>query len=199
MSRRILVVCAQNVCRSPYLAATIAADIDRLASGYVVVSRGVRAEPGQPMCNIAHASLPPEAAGHGDAHRSRLLKAGDVQRAELILTATTRERGAIAILDASARARTFTVREFVLLAASAEPASFEGLSALGSALHRRRAVLASTLPSSPRGFFSRRAGVGSPLDIPDAHRESPARHRALFPSLRADADQVVQIVSSAVA
>ncbi|MBF4562786.1 hypothetical protein ITJ43_11610 [Microbacterium sp. VKM Ac-2870] len=198
MSQRILVVCAQNVCRSPYLAATVGAELDRLDAGYLVVSRGVRAESGQPMCDIARASLPPEAAERGDAHRSRPLKVGDVERAALILTATTRERGAIALLDASARARTFTVREFILLAASAESAPLEGLSALGADLHRRRALLASTPPPA-RGLFGRRAAAASPVDIPDAHRESAARHRALFARLRADADQVVQIVSAAVA
>lgn len=196
MSRRILVVCAQNVCRSPYLAATIGAGLDRIGTGHDVVSRGVRADLGDPMCDVALASLPPEAAARGEAHRSRLLKRGDVERAALILTATTRERAAVALLDPSARPRTFTVREFVLLSAidDGRIADRPGdLSALGSALHGRRALLA-TRPEH-RGIVRRRS-VTPVLDIPDAHRESAARHRALFPSMLSDTRAVLEALAA---
>lgn len=198
MTRRILVVCAQNVCRSAYLAAILGSGLDRAGAGIDVVSRGVRAEAGLPMCEIAVRALPAEAAARGGAHRSRVLKEGDIERAALVLTATTAERGSVALLSPAARSRTFTVREFLLLAGATDDTLLTQARSRGellTTLHRRRGMSAVVPATVSRRLLPRRTLASSPLDIGDAHRERAALHRALFPDLQNLAQGVMRVLT----
>lgn len=197
MTSRILFVCAQNVCRSAYLAAVVGSDLDRTGAGYDVVSRGAHADPGLAMCSVAMARLPELAAARGEAHRSRILKRGDVDRAGLILTATGAERSAVALLDPAARRRSFTVREFIHLAAVDGGAGLEGGRGLTELVALSNGRRGAPIPpaAATRGIFGRRRTAVSPLDIPDLHRERRAAHRALFAELDADAAALLRLLA----
>lgn len=194
MTGRILFVCAQNVCRSAYLAAVVGSTAKPAAIDHIVSSRGVRAVAGMPMCEIGQSRLPVAAAARGAAHRSRPLARADVERADLILTATSAERSAAALLDPTARARTFTVREFIALTMpqGAGLGRDRSLAELASTMHSRRGSLA-VVPT--RSLFLRRRRSESSVDIPDSHRESPSLHRRLFAALDADAAALRRILA----
>lgn len=190
MAGRLLVVCSQNVCRSPYVALSLAAsrgpedDGDDGAGGLIIASRGITASSGEAMCGLAAERFPPEQVG---AHQARALTASDLQRADLVLTMSAVERGAAALLHPPARSRTFTVREALVLAAGAPlpglDAGQETLQRLAATLNERRGLQA--LPARSRPSLLRRwRRLGTePEDVRDRHREGERSHRKLFPEL----------------
>lgn len=184
MTSRILFVCAQNICRSAYLAAIVGSAAEADGADHIVSSRGARATAGLPMCEIAQSRLPAAATARGAAHRSRPLLRADIERADLILTATSVERSAVALLEPTSRSRSFTVREFIALAVpqGVGVAGGRSLAELASTTHSRRGSVA--VVSSRSSFTRRRSESG--YDIPDSHRESPFAHRRLFSALDAD-------------
>ncbi len=200
--QRVLFVCAQNVCRSPYLATSFAlrmshGERERLES----VSRGAEVHTPSPMCEVAAGRL---RVAHGWAgsrmdDRSQRLSMGDINGADLILTASAAERAAVALLDPSARTRTFTVREAVWLSGPEMGSTMQkrvdegGLAAFAHSLHSRRGTLA--LPKLPaRRWFGRSVVVDQDrvLDIEDRHRQSSSAHAALFVEL----DRYVEVLAS---
>ncbi len=135
----ILFVCRANVCRSP-VAEFVA--IDRLSgSGLDVLSAGTDAAPGNHLCTHAAGML----AGRDrdlafvSTHRSRRLSTKLIGNADLILTASIRERSLVARLDPEARPRTFTIVEFdrllSILPTVSGPAT---LSAVVAQVHQQR-------------------------------------------------------------
>ena len=109
MTGRLLVVCSQNVCRSPYIALALAQrrdlvdGVEGAAGGLIVASRGTSATPGEAMCEVAAQHFTTEQV---EGHQSRALTASDLQRADLVLTMSVAERAAAALLYPPSRPRT---------------------------------------------------------------------------------------------
>lgn len=116
----VLVVCHANLCRSP-MAERLArrAITERMgdaAADFEVSSAGTHAWTGRPMHPLA-AEVLREYGADDTGFRSRRLTAAMVARADLVLTATRRQRGeCVALVPASVR-RTFTLPQFGRLAA----------------------------------------------------------------------------------
>src|SRR5215213_437235 len=93
MTARVLVVCTANICRSPTAAGLLAA---RLGPTVEVVSRGVRATQGAPMCERSADWLAGGWTGAApflrNPHRSAPLTLADVRASTVILTASPRHR-----------------------------------------------------------------------------------------------------------
>lgn len=122
MNARVLVVCTANICRSPAAAGLLA---DRLGPTVEVVSRGVRAMPGAPMCARSADWLTtglPDGGGvrpnplTDRPHSSAPLTLADVRSATVILTASPRHRSAVVALRPSAQVRTFTLAQAARIA-----------------------------------------------------------------------------------
>jgi protein-tyrosine-phosphatase len=176
-----LFVCEQNVCRSPLMAAAFdgALHADGLpetdAVEWVIGSAGTQASPRRSACRFVVA-IEPEAAHHV-SHR---LEVDDVEAAGLIIAATLEERSLIVQLSPSARSRTFTLREALLL--GEQPVAATSLAEYAAALASRRGTL-DLRP--PRGFPWIRP-AHRPLDVVDVHMLGPKPHRRGL--LDADAD-----------
>ncbi len=189
MAGRLLVVCSQNVCRSPYIALALAQRRDLVdggegvAGGLIVASRGTAATPGEAMCEVAAQHFTTEQA---EGHQSRALTASDLQRADLVLTMSAAERAAAALLYPPSRPRTFTIREALHLAHSAPlvPSEAEDtLQRLALVLNERRGL--QPVPDGPRLGRPRRLRPPrtDPQDVRDRHREGSRSHRKLFTEL----------------
>ncbi|MDI6101300.1 low molecular weight phosphatase family protein [Actinoplanes sp. NEAU-A12] len=118
---RVLVVCHANLCRSPMaerlLRHGLAARLGSDDAAFQVGSAGTHAEADRPMHPLAWQVL--TQAGVGSAgFRSRPLTGNLVAEADLVLTATRRQRSACVSLDPAAVRRTFTMRQFGRYAAA---------------------------------------------------------------------------------
>lgn len=171
MTATILFVCAQNICRSPLMAAAFARAVQAEAAGveWSVDSAGVTAEPGRRVCREAAAIEPAIAL-----HRSRKLDGDAIDAADLVIAASLSERAAIARLRPAARTRTFTLREALLLDAElssgGEPVSAAGYAV---ALNSRR----GTLELPRRRTLMRPRAARHPLDVEDVHQRGIRAHR----------------------
>lgn len=174
----VALVCAANVCRSPALTALLTRSLQRWAVPNVaVVSAGVAADAGSPSCS-AIASETGLDVDTFVARPSRLLAYSAIDQADLILTASRRERGVVARMDPSSRSRTFTVLEALELDRTpvpdgmsiSSPPTSDPRGDLAHHLHSRRAFLQA---SAHRGGRADRV-----LDIPDAHQQD-IRHRVV--------------------
>lgn len=109
----VLTVCTANVCRSVVAAAQLDSMFASVGLDDVIQvgSRGVRAQDGYPACprgfELADLEIP--------THASRRLSVGDVEAAQLILTAEAQHRGAVVTLLPRARSRAFTMTEAAAL------------------------------------------------------------------------------------
>jgi len=196
---RVLFVCEQNVCRSPYMAAvTSALMAGEDGHSFLVTSRGASARAAVPMCEVAEAHLHERGVPIGDSHRSAPLEDEDIRWADLILTATESQRSAVALLSPAARQRAFTVREAILLSdrhlspaerakvrATSRRSSLRAVTAIWNA---RRGTLHLPPRELQRRLGRRRASPESPLEIPDRHLTGGAGHRRLFAEMDADLD-----------
>lgn len=172
MIQSVLFVCAQNICRSPLMAAAFeegfAAGGDIASSGveWVVGSAGTQAEPGKRSCRVA-VDIEKGASGH----RSARLDADHLDAADLVIAASLAERALIAQLRPNARTRTFTLREALLL--GERPVSATSLAEYAVALDARRGTL--DLPNRRPLLWRREAA--HPLDVVDVHHFGPRAHR----------------------
>lgn len=180
MTATILFVCAQNICRSPLMAAAFVRGVRTDAAGveWSVDSAGVTAEPGRRVCREAAAIEPAIAL-----HRSRKLDGDAVDAADLVIAASLSERAAIARLRPAARTRTFTLREALLLDAQLSSGS-ERISVAGyaAALNSRRGNL-----DLPRRTLMRPRAERHPLDVEDVHQRGNRAHRNGLHKADADA------------
>ena len=117
----MLYVCTGNVCRSPYAERRTRALLGSDAEGLDVESAGTRALVDAPVDEHT-ARLLAEHRLTADGHRGRRLTAAMVDDAELVLTMTTEQRGAVLELVPSALRRTFTLTEAMTLAGMLDPA-----------------------------------------------------------------------------
>jgi protein-tyrosine phosphatase len=182
MIQSVLFVCAQNVCRSPLMAAAFeeqfSAETDRESDEveWVFGSAGTQAEPGKRSCRFA-VDIVPAASGH----RSARLEADDLDAADLVIAASLVERALIAQLRPNVRTRTFTLREALLLGETSISAG--SLEEYAAGLDSRRGTL--DLPSRRRLPWQRDAA--HPLDVVDVHHLRPGAHRRGLEKAAADA------------
>lgn len=194
-TERVLIVCARNICRSPYLELALSQAVQ--SDGVEIASAGVLVAGGRPMCPVAADALPDCVRARAAEHRAHRLDEATLKAADLVLLASVQERAAAAQIDPAVRSRAFTVREALLLyrgGAEVEPGA--GLRRLTEVLHRARGTLGSDSPVAPSRLPWRRKPL-SPLDIPDRHREAPSAHRRLFRELDADLVDLVAMLEAA--
>lgn len=205
MTHRLIFVCEANICRSPLMELVLRAQED--ASEWQISSAGTRVGPaGSRMCatsaEIATTAGDAETEVLAAGHRSEGIDADDLRAADLVLTASRAERGAVAALVPEARSRAFTLREAIHLGAEpvevrefetiaqfdADAASTTGLARYAEALHARRGFTAP--PKAGRTLFGKRRR--NPYDIADAHHDSPREHRAMLTAVATDVQQFRQ-------
>jgi protein-tyrosine phosphatase len=182
LTARVLVVCTANICRSPTAAGLLAA---RLGPTVEVVSRGVDAVPGVPMCARSADWLAGGGAGVAPyAHRPHVsapLTLADVRAATVILAASPRHRSAVVALRPSAQVRTFT------LAQAARIATWRA----GQGARPPAGDVADRLLWLTEELDEHRAAGPLPADdaddLPDPH-QGPARHADVLPRISAAVD-----------
>ena len=119
MSHQLLFVCTANVCRSPLMAGTFvqsaAERLDR--SDWTVLSRGTSAVREHAMCTVAASLIGGDSYGtaFASSHVSTQVIASELESQDLVIVASREERSRIARLLPSARTRTFTLKEAVVL------------------------------------------------------------------------------------
>lgn len=109
----ILVVCTGNLCRSPMAELMLRRGLG--SEGIVVSSAGTGPIPSQRMDPRA-ASIARVESLDPDGFEPRLLTAGIIEQADLVLAAAKHHRAAVVALSPRALAFTFTLREFAALA-----------------------------------------------------------------------------------
>lgn len=195
MPSKVLVVCAANVCRSPLIAGVLATEAAGSDVNLRVTSAGTDVNRASRMCSIGLELMSDdaEALRRANKHAAQQVTRSMVTDHELILTAARTERSAIAKLDPAARARTFTVKEAVLLGgapststerrqlAEASAAGRDVLAAYTELLNGRRGRV--LIPDEPRRLPW--SHPENPLDVRDVHASRSRHHRSNLHALRA--------------
>lgn len=181
---RVLFVCGANVCRSPFMAYLFTQWMHGTGAQdeWAVVSRGVAFTGEMPLCGRVCQAIAPRPGGEEFVfeHTSRALTAELVSEADIVLTASTVERGAVARICPVARPWTFTLLEAGMLGdslASAEQprdtaAGTRPLRGYAHALHARRGLVGPKRVGLGTLFPSR-----TTLDINDGHVRGGREHR----------------------
>lgn len=199
-AQHVLVVCAANVCRSPSIEFALQRHLESAAPGasWVVTSAGTAARPGDHMCRQSARYISKQPGGRDFAarHQAQLLTLAAVERAALVLVASTPERAAVARLSPSARRRTFTLREATMMMEHISEEQQRGLSlATGASallptvvdlLHEQRGTLAISVGPSHLSSRRRRERV-SQIDIGDVHQGQERRHKPVLDTVASDA------------
>lgn len=191
----LLVVCAANVCRSPYAEFLLGQALPDV----IVRSVGVAARAGDPLCRYTRDRIAALPAGPAftDAHITTRLDGAAIAGADMILTASEKERSAVAVLDPVARSRTFTLVEAAYGAATLQPSGSENhsLAALAARLHTRRGLV--TLPPirHRRWLSLSRSTYG--IAIPDAHIGDTRRHEEVYRTISEAVSRFVGAISPA--
>lgn len=186
MAPHILVLCSRNVCRSPLAARLLAHGVRGTAS---VDSAALEIAHGAPACEAA-SQRGAEMGAPTDTHRSTRVSTEAIGRADLVITMTVEQRGAVVRMDPSARSRTFTLRELGLLAGAPgvpgarrlpppeDPAVSILFSSWVKGLDAARVRTPLPRAEEPQASFigrlTGRRGRGTrpdPLDIPDGHAD----------------------------
>ncbi|MGB3731825.1 hypothetical protein [Microbacterium sp.] len=177
MIARILFVCAQNVCRSPLMADSFGRALDDAwfldahEGEWDIISGGTHARPGADACSTVVALAPGV-----EGHRSSAVSRSDVDEADLVVVASRTERSWIAQLEPSARPRTFTLREALMLderVGDVPIRDAESFREYVDALDAQR----GTIDVSRRRPVLWRRRPEHPLDVIDVHRLGAKAHR----------------------
>ncbi|WP_091229841.1 hypothetical protein [Microbacterium sp. 3J1] len=173
----LLVVCAANVCRSPFAAFLLGRELPDIE----VSSVGVTARAGDPLCRFTEERIDALAgdADLAEAHVATRLDAESIDRADLILTASEAERSAVAMLAPEARPKTFTLVEAAYGARALSPlAADTTLRELAVQMHAQRGLV--DLPEKRRRhrLSPFRASYG--IAIPDAHIGDTRKHDEVY-------------------
>lgn len=184
MIARVLFVCAQNVCRSPLMAAAFAGAVaDGLAEtddrDWAVRSGGTHAHEGRTPCPFVVALAPAAAR-----HRSMAIDREDIMLADLVIAVSREERSWIAQQVPESRQTTFTLREALLLddRMGARPL-LESVGEYVAALNAHRGTI-EILPPVSRPWRRR---PRHPLDVPDVHGAGRHAHRRALTDVARDA------------
>ncbi|MDR6143983.1 protein-tyrosine phosphatase [Microbacterium foliorum] len=178
----VLAVCAANVCRSPVISFLMAREFSTFGApdDSVFASAGASARGGVAVCHTMRSRLAerPGWSDFAEGYRSARLMPEHIESAQLILTATAAERGAVALLNPAARTRTFTLLEAAALAEHARStraaATAFDLATLAELMNAHRGLV-----DPPRSSRWRPAAREAGFDIPDAHT-SRARHERVL-------------------
>ncbi len=112
---RILVVCTGNICRSPFIERVLRPELAGL--DILVESAGTGALVGEPI--HPHAAEQIRANGaDSDNHVARQITSTLIEEADLVLTATRRHRGDVAVMSPRALRRIFVWQDFADLVSS---------------------------------------------------------------------------------
>jgi protein-tyrosine phosphatase len=147
MSFTVLFVCTGNICRSPMAERLFHARADP-ALVLRAVSAGTHGLTGWAM-DAPSADVLRELGGDGEGHSAQRLTRELIADADLILTAETEHRAAVARTEPTAVQRTFTMREFGRLGAGLGPLaapSADDLRARVAEIAERRATEAPAGP-----------------------------------------------------
>lgn len=190
----ILAVCQANVCRSPSIQQLL---LTRLAPGRIIPPRLISIASGgfapsvgaAPCTRIMRGELSSEAlAAFEQSHVAREVTPGELEGANLVLTAGLVERASSVRLDVSVRERTFTLVEAALLAehvleGAPVPLKLTGterLHWLVREMDMRRGSLALTQTRRRRPWTRPWASEEfSDLDLPDPHTSHAVTHSML--------------------
>lgn len=186
----LLVVCAANVCRSPYAAFLLGRSLPDVE----VRSAGVTARAGDPLCRFTEERIDalPGGAEFSAAHVATRLDIESLSEADLILTASEAERSAVAVLDPGTRPRTFTLVEAAYSAAAlGSAAQGVGLRELAGLMHAQRGMIDLPEARRPRWVSLRRPSYG--IAIPDAHIGDARRHDEVYRTVTEAVDRFTAI------
>lgn len=182
---RLLMVCRANVCRSP-LSEFVATQ--RFAgSGVAVSSAGTDAAVGQTLCHRVEKAIAgrPGGADFAAQHRVTPLGAARLATADLVLTASPRERSRIAMAHPWLRDRTFTLIEVERLLSSMPVAGqpTATLAELADLLNQQRWLAADENWPGHRRLWEvldrRRPAIGLSIRDPHAAERRPSHARVL--------------------
>lgn len=201
----VLVVCTANVCRSPraeYVLQEVFARSPRF-EGVRVASVGTATARAAHICDLVREVGEPGAAPSGewetfaDDHRSAPLTTTKIAQAKLILTAGREHRGSVAKIDPDARARTFTLREALLLGEGFQTTATgtAAIAAFAEYADAQRGM--RTLPASRRQLFGWRRSRSHPLSIADTHGGAPKVHRATIADVTSVSFKLAALVTGA--
>lgn len=188
MTGRVLFVCAKNICRSPLMAAAFEAELGAEAGEWVVGSAGTEASAGRRACRYSV-----EVVITVLGHLSTPLTVAELDAADLVIAASLAERSLIVRMRPSARSRTFTLREALLL--GEQNASAASLADYADILDARRGTL--DLPT-PRALPWRRE-TGHPLDVVDVHHLGMRTHRRGLQKAAADTRMLARMLQQGIA
>lgn len=180
----LLVVCAANVCRSPFAEFLLGQALPNAS----VSSLGVTAREGDPLCRFTEERISAivGAEQFASEHGAARLDTESIARSDLILTASEAERSAVAVLEPTARPRVFTLVEAAHSArALGDDAKGITLAELAARMHAQRGVVDLPRVRHRLRFSPFKAEYG--IAIPDAHIGDTRRH-----------DEVYRTVSDAV-
>lgn len=122
MTFRVLVVCTANHCRSPIGQQLLArAADDRFGDGAWLVDSAGTNIPGPWPIHEHAATVLAQRLGEVTPHTSQPLSAAVIGAADLILTASRRQRGIVVKAVPAAIGRTFTIRQFARLSDAVAP------------------------------------------------------------------------------
>jgi len=137
---RVLIVCAANRCRSPMGAALLRSRASQGGEDLRVSSAGVSALDGEPVVPLAVAVLRDGWAIDIAGHRSRRLRATDVDEADLIVAMERWIAQEVVLRSPGAASRTFTLRGLARAAASTPRAPTEPAASWIGRMDRREPV-----------------------------------------------------------
>lgn len=193
----VLVACVANVCRSP-LAEFILQEAFESADRFDTVrvaSAGTTPQRGRRICELVRTSSGgPGWTDFAERHRARAVTSYKIAGAKLILTASVGGRAAIAAMDASARSRTFTLREAAWLGAGFDAGDLSGsqvVEAFAAYVHGRRGLV--PLPPVKRSLPWRRE-FADPWSIVDGHNLDDRAHRSTLAAVRASAGTIAGLL-----
>ena len=185
----VLIVDGSDVCRAPIVEFALRKQLagDSVLADTMVASRGLTVEHSRRICDLAAGRLggSARAAAFSDGHLSEQLTALDAQSADLILTAERTHRSAVGRLAPHARARTFTLKEALVLASVLSDEVRTGRSRRPKDLAQTVALLDEVRGSIPlieppmnTNVFHRDRALpkADPLALVDGH-EDAALHR----------------------
>lgn len=177
----VLVTCHANVCRSPYAAALLGEYLPH-REDVRVLSAGVAAEYGHPLCHVAAARLGSLAPSE---HHSRNVTADLVNSSDLILTMGLEQSAIIASNWPEARKKIYSLSEAATLSVKARELGlieathwpFE----LPEVLYAVRGLASAPALPDPRGRWRRPL---SPGRIADGHGLNQAAHRKVLEQVK---------------
>ena len=179
---RILMVCTGNVCRSPFIERMLRLELAGM--DIVVESAGTGALVGEPIDTCAAAQIRALGADPG-GYAARQITPGLIDQADLVLTATRRHRGEVAVMNPRALRYAFAWGDF------AELVRTMSLQELGGARSQRgplRQVVAAV--AARRGSLPPRSA--QEVDIVDPYRQGRAVFEQMGQQVMASLPDVVR-------